>query len=205
MNIQPHPQNEPIHQEGQFLLDRALAALHNTTGIIGRIIAIEPNLRTAAKVTAMIELAIGELHQRYMVEITRIDRFAAIGQIKQQLDNLQQPALLIAPKITTETADKCRELNVQFIDSNGNAFLQAPDLFVLVKGQRPHVNEVIDVTMATPGSGTPTALRGVFAILCRPELLNAPYREIKQAAGVALGAIGWIFLDLDTFWDFSCE
>ena len=94
---------------------------------------------------------------------------------------------------------------MQFIDSNGNAFLQPPNLFVLVKRQRPHVNEVIDVTMATPGSDTPTALRAVFAILCRHELLNAPYREIKQAAGIALGAIGWIFLDLDTFWDFSCE
>ena len=88
MNTQPDPQNEPIHQEGQFLLDRALAALQNTTGIIGRIIAIEPNLKTGAKATAMIELTIGELRQRYMVEIKRIDRFAAIGQIKQQLDNL---------------------------------------------------------------------------------------------------------------------
>lgn len=133
-----------------------------------------------------------------MVEIKRIDRFAAIGQIKHQLDNYQQPALLIAPNITTETADKCRELNVQFIDSNGNAFLQAPGLFILVKGQRPHVNEAIGVTTATPRGGTPTALRAVFAILCRPELLNTTYREIKQAAGIALGAIGWIFLDLDT-------
>jgi len=36
----------------------------------------------------------------------------------------------------------------------------------------------------------------VFALLCRPELLNAPYREIVDAAGVALGAVGWVYFDL---------
>jgi hypothetical protein len=32
--------------------------------------------------------------------------------------------------------------------------------------------------------------------LCRPELLNAPYRTIADAAGVALGTVGWVLLDL---------
>ncbi len=34
-------------------------------------------------------------------------------------------------------------------------------------------------------------------LLCRPDLLNAPYRDIVEAANVALGAIGWVFLDLE--------
>jgi hypothetical protein len=50
--------------------------------------------------------------------------------------------------------------------------------------------------MGTRGGGTATALRVVFALLCRPDLLNAPYREIVDAAGVALGAVGWVFFDL---------
>jgi hypothetical protein len=33
-------------------------------------------------------------------------------------------------------------------------------------------------------------------LLCRPELLNAPYREIVAAAGVALGTVAWAFFDL---------
>jgi len=196
MNIPPHPQNERIPPEEQFLLEHALAALQGITGIVGRIIEIEPDLGTA-RPDAVIELTVGDLLQRYAVEIKRIDRFAAIGQIKQQFDNFRQPGLLIAPRITTETADKCRELDVQFIDANGNAFLQAPGLFVLVKGQRLRVNEVIGATMVAPRGGTPTALRAMFVLLCRPELLNAPYREIKQAAGIALGAIGWVFFDLN--------
>lgn len=37
----------------------------------------------------------------------------------------------------------------------------------------------------------------MFVLLCRPELLNAPCRVIKQAAGIALGAIGGVFFDLN--------
>jgi hypothetical protein len=198
MNIQPRPPKAYISQEEQFLLEDALAALQNTTGIIGRTVATEPDLETGARTDAVIELAVGDQLQRYAVEIKRVDRFAAIGQIKQQLDNFGQLGLLIAPRITTEMADKCRELDVQFIDTNGNVFLHAPGLFVWVKGQRPRANEAMTgATRVPPRGGTPTALRIIFILLCRPELLNAPYREIKQAAGVALGAIGWIFLDLN--------
>jgi hypothetical protein len=45
-------------------------------------------------------------------------------------------------------------------------------------------------------AGTATHLRVIFALLCKPELLNAPYRNIVQVAGVALGTIGWVFNDL---------
>ena len=198
MNIPPHQQNVNIPEEEQFLLEQALMALQDTTGIVGRIVAREPDPGTGTSVDAVIELAMGDLLQRYEVEIKRIDRFAAIGQIKQQLDNFRQPGLLIAPKITTEMADKCRELDVQFIDAIGNTFLQAPGLFVWVKGQRPRTNGAMTgATMVAPRGGTPTALRIMFVLLCRPPLLNAPYREIKQAAGVALGAIGRVFLDLN--------
>jgi hypothetical protein len=36
----------------------------------------------------------------------------------------------------------------------------------------------------------------IFALLCKPELLNAPYRDIVQVAGVALCTIGCVFNDL---------
>jgi hypothetical protein len=147
---------------------------------------------------ATIELNVeGKLHE-YLVEIKRIDRFAAIGQIKNQLDRFQRPGLLVGPRITPETADKCRELDVQFIDANGNAYLHAPGLYVLVKGQRAKANEDFGgAAIDAPRGGTATALRVVFVLLCWPRLINAPYREIIQAAGVALGAVGWVFFDLN--------
>lgn len=188
----------PLPQKELFLLERVIGALEQTTGIVAKIVAIEPNLGPGIRADATIEIGVaGNLHQ-YPVEIKRIDRFAAIGQIKNQLDRFQRPGLLVAPRITTETADKCRELDVQFIDANGNAFLHAPGLYVLVKGQRPQAkDDLAGATIDAPRGGTATALRVIFALLCQPELANAPYREINQVARVALGAIGWVFFDLN--------
>lgn len=196
MNNQARHQDERIANKDLDLLERAIDALLETTGIVGKIATIQPDLGRGMRADATIELNVhGTLHH-YIVETKRVDRFAAIGQIKNQFDQYQQPGLLVAPRITTETADKCRELDVQFIDTNGNAFLQAPGLFVLVKGQRPRADEEAAATEA-PRGGTPTALKAIFALLCLPELVNAPYREIKQAAGIALGAVGWVFFDLN--------
>jgi hypothetical protein len=187
-----------LNQKDLFLLEYALDAFGKATGIIGRIIAKAPKIGPDMGADATIEINVeGKLHE-YLVEIKRIDRFAAIGQIKNQLDRFQRPGLLIAPRITSETADKCRELDVQFIDANGNAYLHAPGLYVLVKGQWTKANDNLAVAaIGAPRGGTATALRVVFVLLGCPRLVNAPYREINQAAGVALGAVGWVFFDLN--------
>ena len=194
MNVQTPQQDKRNTHKELDLLERAMNALQGTTGITGKVIAIEPKPGQGMIADAVIELNVAGTLYRYVVETKRIDRFAAIGQIKNQLDRYQQPGLLIAPRITADTAEQCRELDVQFIDTNGNAFLQAQGLFVLVKGQRPRADE--DNATATR-AGTPTTLKAVFALLCHPDLLNAPYREIKEAAGIALGAVGWVFNDLN--------
>ena len=41
-------------------------------------------------------------------------------------------------------------------------------------------------------------MKVLFAILCRPPLLNAPYRELATTAKVALGTIGPVIKDLET-------
>ncbi|HUF21736.1 MAG TPA: type IV toxin-antitoxin system AbiEi family antitoxin, partial [Burkholderiales bacterium] len=73
------------------------------------------------------------------------------------------------------------------------AYLNVPGLRVFVTGQRrADAQQTLGTTRATNATG----LRVVFALLCKPEWLNAPYREINEAAGVALGAVGWVFNDL---------
>ena len=198
MNMTRPAETEQLAQKEALLLERALDAFREATGLAGRVVLTEPELANGIRADAVIEIDVAAQPRQYLVEIKRVDRFAAIGQIKNQLDRFPQPGLLIANRITTETADKCRELDVQFIDALGNAFLHGPDWFVLVKGQRPPAKTETDFdTLEAPKGGTPTALRTVFALLCHPELLNAPYRDIKQAAGVALGAVGWVFFDLN--------
>jgi hypothetical protein len=196
MALLAHP--EQLAQKEVLLLEQALNALRETTGMAGKIVLTEPMLEQGIRADALIELEIGGQPRQYLVEVKRIDRFAAIGQVKNQLDRFRQPGLLVANRVTADTADKCRELGVQFIDALGNAFLQGQDWFVLVKGQRTTTTTGTELdALAPPRAGTATAFRTIFALLCRPELLNASYREITKAAGVALGGIGWVFFDLN--------
>ena len=103
----------------------------------------------------------------------------------------------MAPYLTTALAQHCRErLNLQFIDTAGNAYLRVPGLYVFVQGEK-RPEPMTPGANAPARGGTATALRAAFVLLCRPELLNAPYRDIAAAAGIGLGTVGWAFFDLE--------
>lgn len=185
-----------LPQHDLDLIQRAFDAMRKTTGLEARLIDKEVTEQHGHRPDAIVEIDLDGRPHRYAVELKRIDRFAALGAIKNQLDLFDEPGLVIAPRITPEIGERCRELQIPFIDTAGNAYLRAPGLLVFVKGQRPPTNE-IPFAGTGPRAGTATALRVIFALLCKPELLNAPYREIVRTAGVALGAVGWVFFDLN--------
>jgi hypothetical protein len=177
-------------------LGRALHALERTAGVKGRVVALEPELGKGYRPDALIDIYVEGKKHRYAVEAkTRVDRLAALGQVKAQLDQIGERGLLFAPYITAAMAKQCRQLNIAFLDTAGNAYLHEPGLHVYITGEKPEGPAI--TTMGTRGGGTATALRIVFTLLCKPELLNAPYRDIVEAADVALGAIGWVYFDLE--------
>lgn len=132
----------------------------------------------------------------YGAEIKKIDRFAHLADLKYRFGEQAEERLLVVPKLTDEMANKCKELNLQFIDTAGNAYLKRQGLYVFIKGLRHDKNGIVDKPEGNR-AGTATNLRVTFALLCKQALLNATYREIKDIAGVALGTIGWIFYDLE--------
>jgi hypothetical protein len=188
---------KPHYDKEQAMLLGALEALQRTTGIAGQIIDTEAAVAQGFRADAYVELEANGQRYRYIAEIKRVDRFATLGDIKNQGGKYGDQLLLVAPRITTEIAEKCRELDLQFIDTRGNTYLRGPGLYVLVKGQRGIEGEGVQLA-AQEGTraGTATNLRVLFALLCKPDLRNAPYRDINQAAGVALGAVGLVFFDL---------
>lgn len=195
MNMIADPHAEDLQRQNPLadLIQRALHALQRTTGLTAR---VAPKVDRPPDRRLFVEIDVDGHTHRYVAELKRIDRFVTLGAVKNQMDHYDEPGLLIAPRITPEIAERCRELDIPFIDTAGNAYLRAPGLLVFVKGQRL-LDDDIPNGGGRPRAGTATALRVIFALLCKPELLNAPYREIVRAAGVALGAIGWVFLDLN--------
>lgn len=129
----------------------------------------------------------------YAVETRNAIHPATLGPILLQLGQLGQQALLVAPYITPPMADALKQRGIAFIDTAGNAYLNQPNLFVWVKGNKLTEKRIDPKT----GRGfQPTGLQAVFALLCNPEWINLPYRELAEKANVAHGTVGWVMPDL---------
>jgi hypothetical protein len=196
MNTSALTQSKKSHN-ALLVLETAIDALATTTGIIGKVLALEPANGRGTHADAELDLLVEGRSYPYLVEIKQIDRMAMLHQVKQQFAEAPRPCLLVAPRISSELADKCREIGVQFIDTHGNGYLHAPGLLVFVKGQRATKDGALGEALGGGGlAGGANAARLIFALLCAPELLNAPYRVLSHVAGVSLGSIGPILNDL---------
>lgn len=130
---------------------------------------------------------------QYAVEVKQTVHPATLGPILLQLGQLGQQALLVTEYITPPMAATLRDKGFAFIDAAGNAYLKQPNLLVWVTGRKP-VEKRID-----PKTGRgfqPMGLQVVFALLCHPEWINRPYRELAEKAKVAHGTVGWVMPDL---------
>jgi hypothetical protein len=76
-----------------------------------------------------------------------------------------------------------------------NVFLRGPGLHFYVTGKR----KTTEFEAGTERKITnPAGLKMVFTLLCKPDLLNATYRDIAAAARVALGTVGPVMRELET-------
>lgn len=175
------------------LLEAALQTAH-TLGFTAELVQIEPKLgRTHAD--ALVRLGHGENDARlYAVEVKRAMRPATLGAAIQQLERLGENALLVTDYVTPAMADTLKARRIPFIDAAGNAYVEHPGLLIWVKGQKPMAPLV---PPATGRAFQPTGLQVVFALLCNPQWINLPYRELAQHAGVAHGTVGWVIPDLE--------
>ena len=174
------------------ILNLALAALHRATGLIAKV-ENEPRASRGAGAAALIRIKTDRGEADFIAEIKAVDRFQTPAQVKSQLARYTQLPLLVAPFISRETAEHCRSLHLSFIDTAGNAYLDAPGLYVYVTGQ-PRPKDASESKFRALGTA---GLQVTFALLSRPELVRAPYREIAHAAGVALGSITHVMRDLE--------
>jgi hypothetical protein len=149
-----------------------------------------PRDERGRQIDAVLRLRKDKQEMKYAVEVKRQVTPATLGAVVAQLKHLgqtkNQPFLVVTNHITPPMADQLVAMDQQFLDAAGNGYLNAPGIFVLVTGRRPENKTAPD----RPGRAFTTAgLKTLFAFLRNPELAAAPYREIAEAAGVALGAL----------------
>lgn len=119
---------------------------------------------------------------------------AALGRIALQF-TLQpgRRSILVTRYVPSRLAIKMRDLRIPFIDTAGNAFLDAPPVFIFTQGNRP---ASLLRERGESGMLGAAGAKVVFALLCKNELVRATYRQIAEMADVALGSTAHVLDDL---------
>lgn len=175
------------------LLEGAIDAFHAATGIR---IQVEPHLHGQDRQTdTLVRLRIPNIDEVFAAEVKMRVTNATLGTVMHPstLAGVHQTQVLITDYVNPLMADRLMQMNIPFIDTVGNAYLNVPPVFVLIKGNRPPAKlpkETISRAFQ------PTGLKIIFAFICHPDLVTAPYRDIAKTADVALGTVGRVITDL---------
>ncbi len=177
----------------QELLQKALRAFEGVTGLHIEHTTLRDN-RGDVCPDAALQIEVPGCEKKIMhAEVKDTLTQTAIGRIAEQLRDPDNPAILVTRYVTPQQAEQLKMLKIPFMDTAGNAYIDAPPLFVYVTGKK---TELEDTKAKTVRAFRPAGLRIVFALLCNPRLADAPYRDIARIAGVALGTVGWVMHDL---------
>lgn len=117
------------------------------------------------------------------------------GALIEQVRKLGPKGILVTDYVNPNLADRLRYNDIQFMDACGNAYIKNPQTHIFVRGKkRTKVN--YPPKNRTNRAFNTTGLKVTYILLRNPDMVNAPYRNIAEQAGVALGTVGWVMRDL---------
>jgi len=176
------------------LLVCAIEAFEKETGLKLKIARKEFKTKQNQMVDGLVELP--NKAGRLAVEVKKWATHTNIGAIANQVKNLPMEGILVADYVNPNMAEKLRELEIPFIDTVGNAYINKPPLYVWVTGHKADIKNT-EVNGGAKRVFDAAGLKVVFGFLCKPELVNATYREIAEQTDVALGTVGWVINGLN--------
>jgi hypothetical protein len=123
----------------------------------------------------------------FAAEVTRVVRHSSITTLADRFRELHGNlrGLVIAEHIPAEAADLLRSEGICFMDAAGNAFIDAPGLFVWVSGRRPEKKRPV---AKESDPVRPSGWQVAFALLRDPTAASLPVRSLGELAGVSHGA-----------------
>lgn len=175
------------------LLEKAIDAFYKTTGMAFTIEGKEVEI-AGHQADAVIRLNTRGVDRKYIVEVKRWLTPSMLALAINQVKLFQQKGLIATDYVNPKMADRLKELDMPFIDTVGNAYLNEPPVYVFIKGNKPPT--ITHARGKVTRAFQPTGLKLVFVLLCNQDLVNAPYRDIQKAANVALGTVHWVMRDL---------
>jgi len=181
-----------LHEAERQILETAARVLGDITGVQVSLKHLEdvapPNTDTE------ITLRHGGMELSFAVEIKNCLTRPSAALAVEKLARCGMKALLVAPYVNPNLADFLQEAGIAFVDTVGNAYINAPPLFIFLKGNKPE-------NYQRPAGATGRVFRAkglqvVFSLLCNSGLENETFRKIAGLAGVALGTVNWVMKEL---------
>lgn len=167
------------------IVNNALTRLKNQTGLTGNWMPLD--LEIDGEVVFLFENK--KVH--VYVEVKNELRNHQMPQIVER-SKKYKPFMVIADRIFPSLKEILRENNIGYLDATGNIYINTPEQFVWLDGNKNTETK----KPVTNRAFTKTGLKTVFYLLLHPERINQPYRNLAQATKVALGNINNIITGL---------
>lgn len=142
------------------------------------------------QVDAKVKLHLPDETLEFLAEIKKEARAHQLPKI-YELAKTNKPFLLIGGQIFPNIKEQLKEKGINWIDGAGNMYIRTKDHFLFVDH-----NETYRVKVERDRAFTKTGLKVVFLFLLDKIWLQKTYREIAEAADVALGTIGYVIKGL---------
>ncbi len=115
-----------------------------------------------------------------------------VHQIKTSPAPQNSSPLLMSHYISPQMAARLKQKGIEYADCAGNLYLNQMPLYIEIGGQKhPKKAPGSDRIFRTAG------LKLIYLLLRNQQAINATYRTLADDAGIALGAIGDLFAELE--------
>jgi len=184
-HAQMEKMNKTVHNlKESETLRLAIRSLTETTGV--RVKVLGQNLtEDNREIDARILITSRAGKDEFKVEVKGEVRAAILPHILEQFGKDKDHWLFLAQYIPGPTKEQFRKNGINYLEASGNCFINTGQLYLFVNDK-----EVKETRKPTEGKlWKPSGLKLLFAMLQDPSLIGGTYRELSEAAGIALGSI----------------
>lgn len=137
-----------------------------------------------------LEISKGGSKEKLFAEIKNEVRHPHLADFIKRFGNNKRRWIVIANYIPTPLKTQFKELDINYLESSGNSFIDTKNIFLFINDQKVTPNRLVNEGKLW----NPSGLKFIFSLLNKEGLLDRPYRQIATAAGIALGNVG-LFID----------
>lgn len=178
------PSDRELANEAE-ILELALRSLKRETGLTSGIKEKEAHIEQR-QLDAVIDICAAETHYNYLVEVKNRLTPSVISELVRTSSKRAENMLIVSRQISMEMGKLLQSLNLQYLDTLGNAYLRQDLLHIHISGFTQSMKLSVKDANARYGTG---GIRVIFVLLLQENTHLPTYREIAELSGTSLGTV----------------